>query len=61
MTIGELYQAFDNVTQLTKFYIISGDGDILEWGKTYHELSHENHSLDVVHCKYIDGDMIIWV
>ena len=61
MTIEELYQALDNVTMLTKLYIFNGNGDILEWGKTYHELPNENHSIAVVHCKYIDGDMIIWV
>ena len=61
MTIDELYQALDNVTMLTKLYIINSEGDVLEWGSTYHELSHENRSLPIVHCRYNDGEMIIWV
>lgn len=35
MTIEELYQAFDNVTLFTKFYIINSVGEILEWGSIY--------------------------
>lgn len=61
MTIDELYQALDNITILTKFYIISSEGDVLEWGSIYQEISHQNRSLPVVHCKYNDGEIIVWV
>lgn len=61
MTIEELYQALDNITIQTKFYIINSEGDILEWGNIYQEISLQNRSLPVVHCKYNDGEVIIWV
>lgn len=61
MTIDELYQVLDNVTIFTKFYIINSEGEILEWGSHYQEMSPENRSLPVVHCKYNEGEMIIWV
>ena len=61
MTIKDLYEMFDNVTILTKFYIINSEGEILEWGSIYHELSSECYSLNVVHCKYNDGEIIIWI
>ena len=61
MTIDELYQAFDNVTMLTRFYIVNSEGKILAWGSTYHELLHENRTLSVVHFKYDNGEIIIWV
>lgn len=61
MTIDELYQVLDNVTILTKFYIISSNGDVLEWGSIYQEISQQNRSLPIVHCKYNDGEIIIWV
>ena len=36
MTIDELYQAFDNITLFTKFYIIDNiEGYALEWGSTF--------------------------
>ena len=61
MTTDELYQALDNVTMLTKFYIINSEGDVLEWGSIYREISPNNRSLPIVHCKWNDGEMIIWV
>lgn len=61
MTIDELYQVLDNVTIFTKFYIINSEGEILEWGSPYQEISPINRSLPVVHCKYNEGGMIIWV
>lgn len=61
MTIDELYQAFDNVTILTKFYIINSSEDVLEWGSIYQEISDQVCSMPIVHCKYNDGEMIIWV
>lgn len=61
MTIDELYQALDNVTILTKFYIISSIGDVLVWGSIYQEISNQVRSMPIVHCKYNDGEMIIWV
>ena len=61
MTIGELYQVLDNITILTKFYIINSAGDVLEWGSIYQEISSQVHSLPIVHCKYNDGEIIIWV
>lgn len=61
MTIGELYQVLDNITILTKFYIINSVGDALEWGSIYQEISPQVHSLPIVHCKYNDGEIIIWV
>lgn len=61
MTIGELYQVIDNITILTKFYIINSAGDVLEWGSIYQEISPQVHSLPIVHCKYNDGEIIIWV
>lgn len=61
MTIDELYQVLDNVTIYTKFYIINSEGEILEWGSPYPEISPKNRSLPVVHCKYNEGEMIIWV
>ena len=61
MTIEELYQAFDNVTILTKFIIINSSGDVIEWGSIYQEISHQVRSMPIVHFKYEDGVMIIWV
>ena len=61
MTIGELYQVLDNITILTKFYIINSAGDVLEWGSIYQEISPQVHLLPIVHCKYNDGEIIIWV
>lgn len=61
MTIDELYQILDNITALTKFYIIGSAGDVLEWGSIYQEISQQNRSLPIVHCKYNDGEIIIWV
>jgi hypothetical protein len=61
MTIDELYQVLDNITILTKFYIINSAGDVLEWGSIYQEISPQVHSLPIVHCKYNDGEIIIWV
>lgn len=61
MTIDELYQVLDNITILTKFYIINGAGDVLEWGSIYQEISPQVHSLPIVHCKYNDGEIILWV
>lgn len=61
MTIDELYQVLDNITILTKFYIINSVGDVLEWGGIYPEISPQVHSLPIVHCKYNDGEIIIWV
>ena len=61
MTIDELYQVLDNVTILTKFYIISSAGDVLEWGSIYQEIPHQVRTMPVVHCKYNDGELIIWV
>lgn len=61
MTINELYQVLDNITILTKFYIINSAGDVLEWGSIYQEISPQVHSLPIVHCKYNDGEIIIWV
>lgn len=61
MTIEELYQMLDNVTLSTKFYIIDSSENILEWGSIYQEISHQNRSLPIVHCKYNDGEMLIWV
>lgn len=61
MTINELYQMLDNITILTKFYIINSAGDVLEWGSIYQEISPQVHSLPIVHCKYNDGEIIIWV
>ena len=61
MTIEELYQAFDNVSILTKFYIINSDGDVLEWGSIYREISDEVRSMTIEHCKYNVGEIIIWV
>lgn len=61
MTIDELYQVLDNVTIITKFYIINGVGEILEWGSPYQEVAPKNRSLPVIHCKYNEGEMIIWV
>lgn len=61
MTINELYQVLDNITILTKFYIINSAGDVLEWGSIYQEISPQVHSLPIVHCKYNDGKIIIWV
>lgn len=61
MTIDELYQALDNVTILTRFFIINSAGDVLEWGSIYQEISHQVRSMPIVHCKYNEGEMIIWV
>lgn len=61
MTIRDLYQVLDNMTIRTRFYIIGNDGKILEWGSNYPDISLNITSLPIVHCKYDDGDMIIWV
>lgn len=61
MTIDELYQVLDNVTILTKFYIINSSGDVLEWGSIYQAISPQVRSMPIVHCKYNDGEIIIWV
>lgn len=61
MTIDELYQMLDNVTIFTKFYIIGSEGEILEWGSHYQEISPKNCSLPVVHCMCNEGEIIIWV
>ena len=61
MTIRDLYQVLDNVTILTKFFIINSYGDVLEWGSIYREISDEVRSMTIVHCKYNDGEIIIWV
>lgn len=61
MTIDELYQAFDNVTILTKFYIIKSAEDVLEWGSIFQEMSPQVRSMPIVHFKYNEGEMIIWV
>lgn len=61
MTIEDLYQVLDNVTILTKFYIINSSGDVLEWGSIYQEISPQVRLMSIVHCKYNEGEMIIWV
>lgn len=61
MTIDELYQVLDNITILTKFYITNSVGDVFEWGSIYQEISPQVRSLPIVHCKYNDGEIIIWV
>ena len=61
MTIEDLYQVLDNMTILTKFYIINSSGDVLEWGSIYQEISPQVRSMSIVHCKYNEGEMIIWV
>lgn len=61
MTIRDLYQVLDNVTILTKFFIINSSGHALEWGSIYREISDQVRSMPVVHCQYKDGEIIIWV
>lgn len=61
MTIEELYQVFDNVNRWTKFYIISGGGDTLEWGSLYQDIPDEVRSMPIEYIKYNDGEITIWV
>ena len=61
MTIRDLYEILDNVTMRTRFYIINSEGNILEWGGIYRELSSEYYSLHIEHCKYNDGEITVWV
>lgn len=62
MTIDELYQVLDNITILAKFYIIDNiEGDVLEWGSTFSEIPYQTRSMPIVHCKYNEREIIIWV
>lgn len=61
MLIAELYQAFDNLTLLTKFYIVNSEGDMLAWGSDYTEIPYQVLSMPIVHFQYNDGEINIWV
>lgn len=61
MTVDDLYQMLDNVTLLTRFFVVSNTQDVLVWGDKFQDIPHQIRSMKIVHCKYQDGEVMIWL
>lgn len=61
MTLEELFQVFDNITALTRFFIISSSQSVIEWGSRYQEIPHQVRGMEVVHFNYHDNEVMVWL
>lgn len=63
MTINELYEKCDAITDCTMFYVIDPDDQIpLEWGVTYCDMKSSVAIMYINHFNYCGNDeVLVWV